>query len=73
MNFLLHTTTIKLNGTIYKYERLQQYNERSHKATNKYFVNGKIVRNYKRYEVKEIFDCGSYRDYEVTTEKRWVK
>jgi hypothetical protein len=74
MNYLLHTTTIELNNKVYKYERLQKWNENSHKASNTFFCNGIKLKGHERTQTKEmIFESGSYSNEEIFTEKRWVK
>jgi len=75
MNYLLHTTIIEgENGNTYKYERLQQYNENSHKASNTYYCNNVKLKGHKRTQVKEwYFDSGCYINQETLITKRWKK
>ena len=74
MNYLLHTTTIKVNNKVYKYERLQKWNENSHKASNTYFCNNIKLKGSERTQISlQLFESGSYSNKEIFTEKSWVK
>lgn len=73
MNYLEHTTIYKAsNGTEYKKIRLQEYKEGHHKATNKFYINGKQVRNHERWVCEDTLDNTHPRDC-VSTEKKWTK
>lgn len=56
MNYLEHTTILNKNNTEYKLVRLQKYNSTSHKATNKYYINGKLVTKYDRFLCESEID-----------------
>ena len=71
MNYLEHTTIVNTNNKEYKCVRLQQYADGFHKATNKYYVNGKIVHNHDRFICEAIID--DQRKYGTFTAKRWTK
>jgi len=72
MNYLEQTTIVNQNNTEYKCVRLQQYNNTSHKATNKYYINGKIVHSQARFVCESTIDESS-TDEQTFTEKRWTK
>lgn len=71
MNYLEHTTTYTENNTEYKHVRLQTYNERGHKGINKFFINGKQVRNHERWVCEQAIDNNTRAT--VFTERRWTK
>ncbi len=71
MNYLQHTTILNKDGIEYKKVRLQQYNEVSHKATNKYYIDGKQVRNHDRYICENEIDSSSLSNL-IESCKEWV-
>lgn len=71
MNYLEHTTIYVDNKTEYKMVRLQAYNESGHKATNKFFINGKQVRNHERYICEQKILNNPYST--IDTERKWIK
>lgn len=72
MNYLEHTTILKANNKEYKLVRLQKYNNTSHKATNKYYVDGKIVNNFERVICEKAIDEAPLSML-VETQRTWVK
>lgn len=72
MNYLEHTTILKANNKEYKLVRLQKYNSTSHKATNKYYIDGKIVHNFERVICENAIN-EAHLSMLVETERTWVK
>jgi len=52
--------------------RLQKYNSTSHKATNKYYVDGKLVTNQDRFMCETTIDEAPHYSL-AFTEKTWEK
>ena len=72
MNYLEHTTILKANNKEYKLVRLQKYNSTSHKATNKYYVDGKMVNNFDRVSCERAIDEAHISTL-VETQRNWEK
>ena len=65
------TTTISFkNGNEYKEIRLLKYNNIGRKATNKYYLNGKIQHGHSRYIIENIIIDDVNAKYLV---KKWIK
>ena len=72
MTYLEHTTILKSNNKEYKLVRLQKYNSTSHKSTNKYYVDGKLVTNQDRFMCETTIDEAPLYSL-VSTERTWNK
>lgn len=73
MNYLEHTTIMRLGNTEYKKVRLQKYDERGHKATNKYFIDGKQVHHHDKYICESKLDFHADETNSTFIERKWVK
>ena len=72
MNYLEQTTIVNKNNKEYKCVRLQKYNNTSHKSTNKYYINEKIVHGQDRFDCEITIDNSNINE-QTFTEKRWTK
>jgi len=70
MNYYEQITVLNSNNIEYKCVRLQKYNDYSHRATNKYYVNGKLVSHQERFICMSLIDNST--DY-TFTERKWIK
>ena len=72
MNYLEHTTILKTNNEEYKKVRLQKYNNTTHKATNKYYINGKLVTKHDRFMCENAMD-NAHPSLLLDSTRSWVK
>ena len=72
MNYLEHTTILKTNNKEYKLVRLQKYNNTTNKATNKYYIDGKLVNKQDRTRCEIEIDNAPLSSLLDST-RSWVK
>ena len=72
MNYTRHTTTLNRGNNEYKEVRLQEYSDGYHKATNKYYLNGKLVTKQERFSCERIIDEAS-RSSLKTISENWIR
>ena len=72
MNYLEHTSTVNVSGTVHKHVKLQQYNNTSHKTTNKYYTNGKLVVKHSRFVCESAIENAT-RGSVIDTAKSWTE
>jgi len=56
MEVIKHINTLIHNGNEYKMIRTQKFDDKTHKSTNQFYLNGKIVHGQKRYEIETRLD-----------------